>query len=74
MGGSLVGTGTNINHGEREIIAGVENTNQRHWGLSEFENLKYTYHFHEVSSLALNLVALSMTNVMILKYSFKLIV
>ena len=30
VGGSLVGTGTNINHGEREIIAGVENTNQRH--------------------------------------------
>ena len=29
--GSLVGTaGRNINHGEREIIAGVENTNQQH--------------------------------------------
>ena len=28
VGGSLGGTGTNINHGQREIIAGVRNTNK----------------------------------------------
>ena len=39
VGGSLVGRGTNINHGEREIIGEVENTNQQHKGLSEHKNL-----------------------------------
>ena len=50
VGGSLVGRGTNINHGEREIIGEVENTNQQHKGLSEHKNLKVTHFLHEVKS------------------------